>query len=106
MGASVAGKRVLIVDDVITAGTAIREAIGHIESAGGSVAGIVIALDRQEVLDVAQPVSAVEAVRTATGVPVVAVATLNDLLDFAQDAPGLQQHHDALLAYRSTYGSN
>lgn len=106
MGAPVAGKRVLIVDDVITAGTAIREAIGHIENAGGTVAGIVIALDRQEVLDVANPVSAVDAVRAATGVPVVAVATLNDLLDFAHDAPELKQHHDALLAYRSTYGSN
>lgn len=106
MGAAVAGKRVLIVDDVITAGTAIREAIGHIENAGGTVAGIVIALDRQEVLDVANPVSAVDAVRATTGVPVVAVATLNDLLDFAHDAPELKQHHDALLAYRSTYGSN
>ena len=106
MGAPVAGKRALIVDDVITAGTAIREAIGHIENAGGTVAGIVIALDRQEVLDVANPVSAVDAVRAATGVPVVAVATLNDLLDFAHDAPELKQHHDALLAYRSTYGSN
>lgn len=106
MGAPVAGKRVLIVDDVITAGTAIREAIGHIENAGGTVAGIVIALDRQEVLDVANPVSAVDAVRAATGVPVVAVATLNDLLDFAHDAPELKQHHDVLLAYRSTYGSN
>ena len=106
MCAPVAGKRALIVDDVITAGTAIREAIGHIENAGGTVAGIVIALDRQEVLDVANPVSAVDAVRAATGVPVVAVATLNDLLDFAHDAPELKQHHDALLAYRSTYGSN
>ena len=106
MGASVAGKRILIVDDVITAGTAIREAISHIETAGGTVAGVVIALDRQEILDPAQPISAVDSVRNSTGVPVVAVATLADLLAFAADDATLQQHHDALLAYRSSYGSN
>lgn len=106
MGASVAGKRVLIVDDVITAGTAIREAIGHIEAAGGVVAGIVIALDRQEILDSANPVSAVDSVRAATGVPVVTVATLADLLAFAEGDHALKQHHDALLAYRASYGSH
>jgi orotate phosphoribosyltransferase len=106
MGASVAGKRVLIVDDVITAGTAIREAIGHIEAAGGVVAGVVIALDRQEILSEDNRVSAVNSVKASTGVPVIAVATLTDLLHFAEDNTHLKQHHDALLAYRSSYGSN
>ena len=49
VGASLCGKRVLIVDDVITAGTAIREAVAMVKAAGGTVAGIVIALDRQEI---------------------------------------------------------
>lgn len=105
IGAPVAGKRVLIVDDVITAGTAIREAITQIRHAGGEVAGVVIALDRQEILDPDNPVSAVDAVRNATGVPVVAVASLTDLLAFAEGNTALEQHHEALLAYRSSYGS-
>ena len=107
IGAPLAGRRVLIVDDVITAGTAIREALGLIADAGGTAAGIVIALDRQEVVDVhATPRrSAAQAVADAHGVPVVAVATLDDLLAFATRSTTLSSEHARLVDYRARYGS-
>ena len=94
----------LIVDDVITAGTAIREALATITDAGGIPAGIVIALDRQERVreDAAQ--SAAQAVATEHGIPVVAVAGLADLLEFAGESADLVRQRDALLAYRARYG--
>ena len=105
IGAALAGKRVLIVDDVITAGTAIREALDIIAAAGGIAAGIVIALDRQERVreEVAQ--SAAQAVATEHGIPVIAVAGLSDLLEFAGESADLVRQRDALLAYRARYGT-
>ena len=104
IGAALAGKRVLIVDDVITAGTAIREALDIIAAAGGIAAGIVIALDRQERVreEVAQ--SAAQAVATEHGIPVIAVAGLSDLLEIAGESADLVRQRDALLAYRARYG--
>ncbi len=108
IGAPLDGRRVLIVDDVITAGTAIREALGLIAGAGGSGAGVVVALDRQEVLDEADPSrrSAAQSVAQDTGVPVIAVANLHDLLAFAGENAELVDHRDQLLAYRARYGTN
>ncbi|TKS53125.1 orotate phosphoribosyltransferase [Luteimonas yindakuii] len=107
IGAPLDGRRVLIVDDVITAGTAIRGALGLIAAAGGTVAGIVIALDRQEVVDEhATPrQSAAQAVAAAHAVPVIAVATLDDLLAFATQSASLSSEHARLLDYRARYGS-
>ncbi len=107
IGAPLEGRRVLIVDDVITAGTAIREALGLIRAGGGSPAGIVVALDRQEVLDETTTPhrSAAESVAAETGIPVVSVANLADLLDFAGETTELVQYRDRLLAYRARYGS-
>lgn len=106
IGASLAGRRVLVVDDVITAGTAIREALGIIGEAGGSVAGIVIALDRQEAVDPSRSRrSAAQTVATDHGLPVVAVASLADLLALAGDSAELGDQHARLLAYRAEYGS-
>ena len=105
IGAPLAGKRVLIVDDVITAGTAIREALGIIRDVGGMPAGIVIALDRQERASEAHAQSAAQAVAAEHALPVVAVATLADLLAFAGESADLVDHRDALLAYRARYGS-
>lgn len=104
IGAALAGRRVLIVDDVITAGTAIREALAIIDSAGGVAAGIVIALDRQERVHEDIPQSAAQAVAAAHAIPVVAVAGLSDLLAFVSDGTALAAHRDALLAYRARYG--
>lgn len=106
IGAPLAGRRVLIVDDVITAGTAIREALAIIAGAGGTAAGIVIALDRQEAVDPAvSRRSAAETVAIEQGLPVVAVATLGDLLDYAGGDETLAAQRDRLLAYRQAYGS-
>ena len=109
IGAPLAGRRVLVVDDVITAGTAIREALSIIADAGGTPAGIVIALDRQERVreddgSAASRRSAAQAVADEHGIAVVAVATLGDLLAFAGESAELSAHRDALLAYRARYG--
>lgn len=87
VGAPLKGKRVLIVDDVITAGTAKREAIQKIRQEGGTVAGIVVALDRMEKLtspdgdDTKAMPSAMGELRKELGVPVFAIITLNDIID-------------------------
>lgn len=105
IGASLAGKRVLIVDDVITAGTAIREALAIISAAGGTPAGIVIALDRQERSGEDDPRSAAQAVASEHAIPVIAVAGLEDLLAFAGKTAELVAQREALLAYRARYGT-
>lgn len=105
IGAPLADRRVLIVDDVITAGTAIREALGLIRAGGGTPAGIVVALDRQEIASETDPRSAAQAVAEEAGIPAVAVATLADLLDFASGNPELVGYRQPLEDYRSRYGS-
>jgi orotate phosphoribosyltransferase len=104
IGASLAGKRVLIVDDVITAGTAIREAIDIIRGAAGVPCGVLIALDRQE-RSGDGGLSATAAVRAEFGIPVLAIAGLDELLQLADGRADLAAHRGALLAYRLRYGS-
>lgn len=104
IGAALAGRRALIVDDVITAGTAIRESLAIIAEAGGTPAGIVIALDRQERVREDANESAAQSVAREHGIPVVAVAGLSDLLAFAGKSSELEAHRDTLLAYRTRYG--
>ena len=106
IGADMAGRRILIIDDVITAGTAIREALAIIRDAGGIPAGIVVALDRQEIASETDRRSAAQAVAAETGIPVIAVANLADLLAFASGNPELVGYREPLLAYRGQYGSN
>ena len=110
IGAPLEGRRVLIVDDVITAGTAIREALATIAAAGGVAAGIVIALDRQEAVSegghsIEDRRSAAQTVASDNGIPVIAVASLSDLLAFAGQSAELVAQRDRLLAYRTRYGS-
>ncbi|MDQ3288852.1 MAG: orotate phosphoribosyltransferase [Pseudomonadota bacterium] len=106
LGAPLAGRRVLIVDDVITAGTAIREALVIIADAEATVAGIVIALDRQEAADPAKSRrSAAQSVADEHALPVIAVATLGDLLALAGSDKVVVSHQQRLVAYRAAYGS-
>jgi orotate phosphoribosyltransferase len=105
IGAALEGRRVLVVDDVITAGTAIREALATIRAGGGTPAGIAIALDRQERVREDDARSAAQAVAAEHGIPVIAVATLADLLAFAGESADLVDHREALLAYRARYGT-
>ena len=104
IGAPLAGRRVLVVDDVITAGTAVREALATIAGAGRVAAGNVIALDRHERVREDAAESAAQAVAAGQGIEVVAVAGLADLLAFAGETAELVGHRDALLAYRARYG--
>ncbi|TGZ84309.1 orotate phosphoribosyltransferase [Ascodesmis nigricans] len=103
VGADLKGKRVLIVDDVITAGTAIREAVGVIEAAGGKVVGIVVCLDRQEVLKEVEEgqerVSAVMSVERELKVPVVPILTLEDLIGSVSG-----EDKEKMVEYRKRYG--
>jgi orotate phosphoribosyltransferase len=109
VGAPVRG-RVLIIDDVISAGTSVRESITMIRAAGATPAGVAIALDRQERATqeggAEAPWSAVQFVTRELGLPVVAVATLADLLQWLRagaDA-SLAENAAAVEAYRARYG--
>jgi orotate phosphoribosyltransferase len=104
IGAPLAGHRVLVVDDVITAGTAIREALAIIAGAGGTAAAIAIALDREERVAEDDPRSAAQAVAAEHDIPVIAIAGLSDLLAFAGESATLANERDRLLAYRTRYG--
>lgn len=101
VGAPMQG-RVLILDDVISAGTSIRESVDIIRAHGATPAGVVIALDRMERGQGA--LSAVDEVRQTLGLPVFAVATLRDLLGYLADSPALAANLTAVQAYRDQYG--
>ncbi|SFX38505.1 orotate phosphoribosyltransferase [Marinospirillum alkaliphilum] len=102
VGADLQGKKVLIIDDVITAGTAIREVLPMIEQAGGEVAGVVIALNRQERGKGER--SAIQEVEQDLQIPVISIISLDNVLEFASNRPELQQHVGAIEDYRQTYG--
>ena len=108
VGAPLQG-RVLIVDDVMSAGTAARESIALIRAAGATPHAVAIALDRQEMAtengqDV--PHSAVQYVRHQLGMQVCAIAKLADLLLYLEQSAGdtMREHHGRVLAYRQRYG--
>jgi orotate phosphoribosyltransferase len=101
VGAALGG-RVLIVDDVITAGTSVRESVELIRANGARPAGVLIALDRMERGQGDK--SAVQEVRDAYGIPVVAIATLDDVMRFIAGRPALVAHEAAVQAYREQYG--
>lgn len=100
IGAPLAG-RVLIVDDVITAGTAVRESIGIIRAAKASPAGVIVALDRQERGQ--GKLSAVQEVETAFGIPVIRIITLDDLIEHLE-AGGPSDELAALRNHRACFG--
>jgi orotate phosphoribosyltransferase len=101
VGAPLRG-RVLIVDDVMTAGTAVRESLALIRAQGAQPAGVLIALDRQERGQGQR--SAAQEVATEHGIPVIAITRLDDLLAYADEQPELAAEHTRLLAYRERYG--
>lgn len=101
VGAALQG-RVLIIDDVISAGTSVRESIDLIRAAGAEPCGVVIALDRMERGQ--GELSAVQEVQRNYGIPVVSIATLDDLLDYLQGEAGMVQNLATVQSYRDRYG--
>nr|WP_314575671.1 orotate phosphoribosyltransferase [uncultured Pseudomonas sp.] len=101
VGAPLTGD-VLIIDDVITAGTAIREVMQIIQAQGANAAGVLIALNRQERGN--GELSAIQEVERDFGIPVVSIVSLNQVLEFLADDPQLKQHLPAVEAYRAQYG--
>ena len=109
VGADVNGKAVWVLDDVITAGTAMREVVEILEQAGASVAGIIVALDRKE-KGLAEH-SAIQELAATLKVPVRALVDIDDLISYLADDHGVQsgQHKDAtqlakMQHYRAQYG--
>ena len=101
VGAPLKG-RVLIVDDVISAGTSVRESVQMIKAAGATPAGVAIAIDRQE--RGLGELSAVQEVERDNAMPVIKIASLADLITYLNDAPELASYKVAVEAYRAEYG--
>ncbi len=102
VGAPLAG-RILIVDDVISAGTSVRESVGLIRAAGAVPCGVAIALDRQERGQ--GELSAVQEVEHHYGLPVISIVGLDDLIDYLAVRDGVQAQLAAIQAYRARYGT-
>ncbi|MGB2065741.1 orotate phosphoribosyltransferase [Marinomonas gallaica] len=103
VGAPLQGN-IMIIDDVITAGTAIREVMDIINTAGAQPAGVLIALNRQERGQ--GELSAIQEVERDFNMPVVSIVSLNDIMTYLseQDSPEFAQHLEAVKAYRDQYG--
>ena len=101
IGAPLSG-RVLIVDDVISAGTSVRESVGLIHAAGAVACGVVISLDRME--RGLGELSAVQEVRQSLALPVASIATLDDLMGYLEERGEMARELQRVLSYRSQYG--
>jgi len=101
VGAPLAG-RVLIVDDVLTAGTAVGESLRMIAAHGATPAGVVISLDRME--RGTGQLSAIQEIEKRHGIPVVSIASLDDLVSFLGDRAEFRQNLEAIREYRQLYG--
>ncbi len=94
--------RVLIVDDVITAGTAIREVMDIVEGAGAEAAGVMVAVDRQE--RGTGELSAIQEVERDFGVPVVSIIDFSQIVAYVEESGRHTEHLDAIRAYRDEFG--
>lgn len=101
VGAPLAGK-VLIVDDVITAGTAVKEATKIVTSAGAEVCGLIISLDRQEIGNDSR--SAVQELEQTLKIPVISIVKLEDLVDLLEESTEYAESLEPVLSYREKYG--
>ena len=101
VGAELKG-RALIIDDVITAGTAIREVMTILDNAGAKPAGVLIALDRQE--KGRAELSAIQEVERDYGIPVISIITLTQLIEFLEDKSEMPEALAAIRKYREEYG--
>jgi orotate phosphoribosyltransferase len=106
VGDSMDGKSVLVVDDVITAGTAIRESYDMIKQANAEPIGVIIALDRAEIRSLDDRISAVDAVKRDLSINVVSIVNLRELQLFLEHSPDYdQQTLQSVVEYRNKYGA-
>ena len=106
VGAPLQG-RVVIIDDVITAGTSVRESVDIIRAAGAEPACVLIAMDRMErggAEGALSPHSAVQEVQNLYGLPVISIASLDDIMALLKDHDDFAQYKEAVTAYRDRYG--
>ena len=101
VGSEVAG-RVLIIDDVVTAGTAIREVIELVRGTGAEIAGVVVSVDRQE--RGTGDVSAIQELSQEYGIEVRAIVTMGDIVDYLEETSRFSEYLPAMRHYRETYG--
>jgi orotate phosphoribosyltransferase len=101
VGAPLAG-RVLIVDDVVSAGTSIRESIALIRQAGAEPCAVIVSIDRME--RGTGPLSAIQEVTQSFGIPVISIANLDDLIGFVRMQQDLEQYLHSIARYREQYG--
>lgn len=101
VGAPLEGK-VLIIDDVITAGTAVKEVYNLIELTGATVAGLIISLDRQEIGMGNK--SAIQELEDNLNIPVISIAKLNDLIELIKTSDDLKIHLSSIIKYRKQFG--
>ncbi|TDH70141.1 hypothetical protein CCR75_000162 [Bremia lactucae] len=108
VGADMTGKKVFIIDDVITAGTAIREAFDLLQTTNAQVSGVCISLDRQEKVSSEDVRSAIDHVRESFNIPVVSIATLDSLVEYLETLDANVDTNASFLpvirAYRTDYG--
>jgi orotate phosphoribosyltransferase len=106
VGASMAQRRVLIIDDVITAGTAIRESYDLLTSVSAIPMGVVIALDRAEIRSLEDRISAVQAVERDFSIPVVSIVNLVELQSFLEQSKDYDKDTlQSVVSYRKEYGA-
>lgn len=92
-----------MVDDVITAGTAIRESASLIQKESGLMSGVLIAIDRQEKgLDT--PLSAIQQVERDFGIPVLSIVSLSDIISYLEELGGHEEHVKSMREYRTQWG--
>ena len=104
VGAPLSGN-VVVIDDVITAGTSVNESVDIISSAGARLHAIVIALDRQEVAD-GETRSAVQKIQDRLGVPVLSLIKLDNLVSYLESSADFKRHYQDIQEYRNLYGSS
>lgn len=103
IGTPLKNKKALLIDDVITAGTTVREAVDIAKREDGSLAGIVIAVNRQEI-GLKSQFSAIQEVEKEFGLKVISIISRDDLIEYLHETPSLQEYLPAMLAYKAQYG--
>ncbi|KAL1923117.1 uncharacterized protein VTP21DRAFT_9493 [Calcarisporiella thermophila] len=102
VGAAMKGKRVVVVDDVITAGTAIRESMRVLEDEKATLSGVLVCLDRQERGQ--GELSAIQEVQRDYNVQVKSIVAMSDIMEYMKEAGGYEEHLEKMIEYRNTYG--